>query len=152
MKFEVKNSKSCRGTDGIAWSATLWIDGKKACEAMDSGRGGEINLFWVDKDLEKRFNEYVAALPIDISNLDLFPQRRKLDAGDVIAVLVDIHENIKKETAWIKRKCKTNTVFTLLGDIKGEFRTVKAVFTPAVKAFMVKKYGNKIEKIYNETI
>ena len=140
MKLTIKNSKSFPTQDGIAWSATLYIDGIKAAYAYDEGNGGEISVEWVNLDLEKKFGEYVDTLPLESGH--------KQDAGAAIAGLVDQHEADKK----IKRWCKTQTVFQLKGDTFGHFRTVKSPFAPAVKKYLVDKYGDKLDTIYNETL
>jgi hypothetical protein len=46
----VKNVRSCRGHDADAWSAVLYIDGKRACEVADDSYGGEYHIHWFSDD------------------------------------------------------------------------------------------------------
>lgn len=141
MKFEIKklSIQTRLSQETLCFSADIWVDGKNIGEVTNQGHGGCNNYYWHDAVKGKELEDF-AKTTVTKYNFD------QLD------ILVD--EVISKMQAdkEIKRWCKTKTVFTLLGDIEGEFRTVKNVFTPEVKAWLVNKYGDKIAKIYNETV
>jgi hypothetical protein len=42
----IKNYRECEGMDGIAWSGTIYVDGKKAAFARNSGSGGPNDYDW----------------------------------------------------------------------------------------------------------
>jgi len=141
MKFEIKklSVQERLSEETLCFSADIWVDGKKIGEVTNRGHGGCNNYYWHDAVKGKELEDYAkrTVTKYNFDQLDIL-------IGGMIATM-----QAEKD---MKRWCKTKTVFTLLGDIKGEFRTVKHVFTPEVKAWLVAKYGAKIDKIYNETV
>lgn len=145
IKLSVKNSKSMNGRDGIAWSCDLYIDGVKAAYVYDGGFGGMVDFDWYNRDLEKKFNAYVDALPLDMSDPDIFPEGMKTDGGTLVAGLCDELEMEKK----LKRLCKTKTVVRMKDD--GEnFSTFKVLFSADVKAKILQKHGDNVVEFVNE--
>jgi hypothetical protein len=61
MNFTVKNIKSFNGHEGIGYSATLYLDGKKFAEVLDDANGGEVDVNCFDwKDPNKvTINTYI---------------------------------------------------------------------------------------------
>jgi len=65
MKIELKSIKHMDGHEGIAFSAKLYIDGKRVGNVRDDGNGGEVYI-WIDpafKKLEKEAREWALGLP-----------------------------------------------------------------------------------------
>ncbi len=141
MNFEIKklSVQERLSEETLCFSADIWVDGKKIGEVTNRGHGGCNDYYWHDAVKGKALEDYAkrTVTKFNFDQLDII-------IGDVI-------EKMQSEKQ-IKRWCKTKTVFRLLGDAAGEFRTVKSLFTPAVKTWLVGKYGSKIEKIYNETV
>ncbi|MFA5419833.1 MAG: hypothetical protein WC341_15375 [Bacteroidales bacterium] len=143
MKIELKNVKinSQLSEETACFSATLYIDGKKAGTASNRGCGGSNEIHIFDPKLRDEFNAFCKAQPLPKGWGDL-----PMDADLYISLLLEKLE----ETQQLKRWCKKSTMFRLKGDKKGEWRTVKHVFNAEVKAFLVGKYGDTIETIANE--
>lgn len=58
---------------------------------------------------------------------------------------------VTKEAAKkLTRLGKKETLFRLVGDAPTSWRTVKHVFDPSVKKYLVTKYGTQLEIIANE--
>lgn len=141
MKCELKKLQvyARMSEETTAFNAELWIDGVKAAECKNSGRGGNNDIYFIDRALEKRFNEYCASLPNE-PEYDL-----KMDADLFISMLVEETEAKKK----LARHTKTKVLFRLPGDKKGEYRTVK--FQPGKRdealAWVKNKYPNIAELV-----
>jgi hypothetical protein len=147
--YTVKNVKTFEGMEGGGFEVTLYKDGKRIGKACDDATGGEINLF-LDDGEEDLLHAHCAALPKipwDYPELDAKePEGMQPDVGTFIEDLV-----VKYTTQqWLKRNCKTKTMFRIKGDKKDAWRTIKGKFTPQIKAWIVKKYGDTIERIANE--
>jgi len=56
----------------------------------------------------------------------------------------------KKAEQRMKRQCKTKTLFRLVGDEKGRYWTMKAVYSSVIKTRLEMKYGDKLVEIINE--
>ena len=129
------------------FSAELWTDGKKLAIVSNSGQGGSNNYDFnmtIDGTRWNAFSEWCKAQPHEFDFLyedqvvdTLFSEWLKAD-------------DIRRQKAQMKRWCRTQTVFRLKGDKPDSWHVVKCLYTPAVKEYMVKKYGDRIECIANE--
>ena len=161
-RLSIKASRSCRGREGIAWSATLCVDGKPAAQISDDGNGGMLHWDWIggrgffsgeERDggpspaltpAGQVWHDYVAALPAD-------------DCGAVtdataIARLVDEDESARKCARIDKKEVR----FRLAGDASDCFRTIgrpdKAALTEqdriSIRLYLAQKYGQRLVKVY----
>ena len=151
MNIQLKNVKVCNwaSQETTCFDATIYADGKKIGTASNQGTGGSNNYHIPDADMRKAFHAHCKSLPPvpwgdEEWAKDLAPMES--DADIVIGDLLAKYE----ETKQFKRWCKTQTCFRLKGDDLGSYRTVKAKYDPRVKAFIAKKYGDKVEEILNE--
>lgn len=148
MKVELRNVKVIKSLseETPCFTANIWIDGRKAGDVRNHGTGGANEVWFADREVQMAFDAFVAAMP-PIPNEwggDPLP----MDADMFVGRLLDEHE----ERAWATRQCRKRTLFRLKGDGTESWRTVEAPFTPAVKAFLVRKYGDAVETILNEQI
>ena len=152
MKFDFKNLKKFTGgLDGLIWSATMYIDGKKACNVLDEGNGGGLHLTWHSKELQTQFHNHVQSLPLDMTaDKRLYPNGYKKSEDVVICELVDNHENAQKTKNTIKRWSKTKTIFTMVQDPEDTYQNITVPFSEKVKEAILKKYGEGISKIYDQ--
>lgn len=101
MKIEIKNLKQlAMGREGIPFSASIYIDGKKAGTVTDDASGGEYRYYFEDRELLKRFEEY--------GNSQFYeePFRGKPMAkgpDGVIGELVDKQTEEKELRRWCKK-------------------------------------------------
>lgn len=58
----------------------------------------------------------------------------------------------KAQEAKYRKQCKAATLFRLSNDVEGRYWVSKVPYSPAVKAQLQAKYGNKLVEIINETI
>lgn len=139
-KFEIKNYKECMGREGYAYSCTLYMGDPKVrvCLVNQLGDGGEIRMEWLPgcATFKQEWDAYVANLPED--------EGLQPDDGMAIATIIDEWETEKKLKKW----CKKWTVF-LLKDEEG-IRTLNVPYSLVIGDNLRKKYGDKLEKIYNE--
>lgn len=166
MRFQIKKFQKCRGTEGYAFSFDLFVDGKKYAEVIEEGCGGCLLVHWEDSrygggPMEKAVDAYVAALPpIEVSEIygenwrtefpDLvakYPDGKKQEETDMFLYsLVDQFENEKH----LKRLCSKKTLFRKPNEEYkyGEYSTIAAPFSPAIKARIEAKYPGAV--ILNE--
>jgi len=144
--FELKNLKSFEGRDGLCFSVTVYIKGKKAFVATNDGHGG-CNFYdpcdlVQGKALLNDAHEFAKSLP---------PYKFEGWDGEVacdLDILIDELLAEKQERDFFKKKCKNYTLFKLPDAKKGEYLQIKAVYTPSIKAHVLSKHPNAI--IINE--
>lgn len=151
MKIELKNLKIAKflSEETPAFSATIYIDGRKAGTTDNNGQGGS-NRYHFDAfngkkgyEIEQEVQEWASTQPSDKD----FPQL-KVDLDTIVARLMDQEEERKQ----LKRWCKKETLFMLEGDdtSKCQWRTVKAPYSDRVQAYLDNKYGTKVLRIANK--
>lgn len=106
---QLKNYKQAMGTDGVAWSATVYIDGKKRGVVIEGGYGGEMNYngdagFY--EELTKRANLYY----------EKFDPEFKGSEPDIF--MCQILELMDTEKFWNKSAKKGYPVVIKMGFIK----------------------------------
>ena len=139
--YTVKNSKSCRGRDGIAYSCTLHRDGKKVADVQNEGNGGETRWDWVNAVEEKAFEEYALT---QISTIGGEPEPMNPDM--LIASMLDGLETVKR----IKRLSKKTMLFSLKDDLEdGSIRTMKMPYSDEVRDMVLARYGDRVKVIYD---
>lgn len=147
--FEIKKHKSCDGSDGIAYSCELWVNGRLGAFVNNEGRGGSTWFRWVDADLERITTNYVDCLPLIPSKteteLQLWPNGRSNDLECFIAELCDKEDEEKR----IRKLCRTKTVFRLKSD-EEHLYTLTNPFSAAAAAHLRAKHGDNLKEIFNE--
>jgi hypothetical protein len=149
MNLELKKVKTWTGRDGLGCQGELFVDGKPAIRFHDDGNGGEMFFDVFNADLMTRLQEHVKTLPAEEVNIGsddkphMFTTQPSLER--LVAQLLDQRDHDK----WLKRHCQTKTLFRLPGDKEGAYRNMKAPYSAAVKAQIIKTYGNDVE-IINE--
>lgn len=141
MKVEVKSVKTAGhlSHETVAYSASIYVDGKRIGLVRNDGQGGCNMYDWFDREAGRRLEEHAEAQETehDFEKLDQF-----------INALADEFEERKA----LKRKCKTHVLFRLKGDEEGSWRTIRAKFEPRVENHIRTKHGDNLEAIANETI
>jgi hypothetical protein len=145
MNVTLSKVKVCEfaSEETVCFKAELVIDGVKAAVVGNDGKGGSNYYHFDDRTVEKAFNAFCEAMPPVKSEVGDLP----MDADLYVGELLDAWQN----AAFLKRHCKNKTVFRMPCDKAGEYRTIKNPFTPAVKDFLLRKYGPKVE-IMNEKV
>jgi hypothetical protein len=136
------NRKLSEETD--CFSATLYLDGKKAAEVGNRGQGGPNEYHWVDRATETRATQYAESLP----PVEFHGTKLSMDLDLWIANLLQAADERKQKLGW----CKKATMFRLKGDDPGVYRSIAVPFTANVKAHLVAKHGGQLEEILNETL
>lgn len=151
--YQIKNLRSCEAADGVAWSGTLYRDGKRIAKVRDGGNGGMLDIDWLDhrriglvgtSDEHDRIEAYVATLPGERWEGRVI----EADIETFVAELADHAENMTR----LKRHCRTKTLFRLVGDERGAWRTLKIKYQNHIGDYIRKKYGDDLLEILNETL
>lgn len=171
MEYTLQGIKTFRGTDGQGLNATLYRDGIKVAFVIDAGCGGDVDWQWFDRQAPRETVHSVNSQGTPFT-IQCTPEEAKLyeflrgktwkfdksfglgerdiqiSPSYFIAELANdtINENR------FKRLCKSKTVFRLKTDEKDCWRTLNAPFDKRVKDLIVRKFGDQIESIMNETL
>ncbi len=121
------------------FSAEVHLDGKKVGEVKNAGHGGSHQYHWTNRDIGTKIQKWamIQNLEFDFEKLDQIIDKLLLEF---------------EEKRQLKRWCKKEIVFRLKGDKVGNWRSVKGVFTPAIKTALVNKFGDQLERIANESV
>jgi hypothetical protein len=154
VMYTLKGLKSWRGREGYGFQVKLVADGKVIAEVTDEAHGGQIRWDSRDDAALRAFGvAHGLVAPSDGSDVptpnDLYSSRtgweKELEVEEVyataICTMVDALENEQRNKKQVRRWCKTETVFRLPDDKEGAYRTVKAVYAPPVRKFILQKYG-----------
>ena len=130
MKLTVKNIRSCQGMEGEAYSCTLYVDGKRAATAQNAGDGGETRIHFTDPKVRDAVYAY-AKQHEDyeyMGDSEAWSVQTTLEM--LIAKLVDDKAVEKQLKGW----CRTQTLFRTDDMPEGEYRTIRAKYSPSVAA------------------
>jgi hypothetical protein len=70
-RLQVKGIKTFKGREGVGLNATLYFDGKKVCEVMDSADGGEMDYHWIKPSWEDEVEAYVKTLTPRLASVNI---------------------------------------------------------------------------------
>jgi hypothetical protein len=133
------------------FSATIYIDGKKAGRAANRGQGGPNDIDWTDYGLSA---VYLAWLDKEVMPVDTYDGKIELleTASEKLDHLIDAALNDLEEKKWFQIRCRGKVLFRLTTDTDPDsWRTVKGAYSPAIKAWLVSRYGDQLGEIANET-
>ena len=167
--YTVKGLKSWRARDGIGTQCSLCRDGIKVAEYTDEGNGGSPLFRWEDRSVpvvmvpsvnwegqpwDRKCSPEEALLLAHIKGMTytspIDNQPRPMTEDIYLAELCDAYESVKK----MKAKLKKCTLFRLKSETyrEGEFRVLVVPYSAAAKALLVKRYGEDLMVVLNETM
>lgn len=144
MKITIKNLRinARLSEETNCFSADVYADGKKICEASNYGHGGPNMYRWASPAAEKMIADFIKTLPPIEYEGGSFAADFDCYLDGIIA-----DADLEKKA---KALCKKHTVFLLNDTPKGEFHYLKnAPYSPATKAHLEKKYGGNLKEIVN---
>ncbi len=151
--LSVKGLRSCRATEGDAFSYTLLVDGKPAASVRYGGDGGPTDFRFTDPLVEERVHQWCATLPPSP-----VPGTDHTVATSLDIVMDDVvhdMEQAKADARFGKKQAKdlqTKTLFRLKGDAPQSYRWLNVPYSLRVKESVVKRFGDKLECIINEVV
>ena len=129
----------------IAFTASLWINGKKAADLKNDGQGGPNFMWFTDRELEKAFDAYCESLPPE-PQTDEWPAM-SMDSDLWISLEVS---RIEEEKYW-KRKCVKAMCIILKRHKEGQFIQYKGwPYSPDAAKKVREKHGDDLLEIVNE--
>lgn len=149
MKVELKNIKiaTTLSEETLAFTATLYLDGKKAAEVSNRGCGGSNMYHFYDRSLEQPFFDFCKAQP------KIKWEHGELDCNEdlYLDTFLTEHQNKAARNKYIsglKRILKTKVVFILKTDETGRYwQMVNQGNIPATVELIKKRYGDQVEAI-----
>lgn len=175
--YTVRKTKVFRGREGNGFNAELLKDGKPVAFVMNDASGGPTDFDWYDNRMPRSAAEVVnppVRPTVEVTNPDngvtyrvspeeaalldhvkdmFYPPDPSFGNTPLRMGMDGFLEELvfsQKEQQALERACKNKTSFHLKNQRKGEYYTLNAPFTPAVKAHLVAKYGDNLEVVYNE--
>ena len=152
MKLTLKNVKTntTMSEETLCFSATVYVDNHKIGTVVNRGHGGPNEYQWTDPmkgHVLEDWAEKQVIVTEDPANPDkaMFVTFEKLDWK--IGEAFDAYE----ETQWLKRQCKTKTLFKLKDqENPDEWWVIKAPFCELAKHKLQQMYGGNLGEIANE--
>ena len=134
-----------------AFTASLYIDGKKAADVKNEGRGGDNHPRFLDREVEKEFYEFCKSLPPRDYGMDAdgafnetYPMNYDSFIGDLLTEWIENDD-------W-KKACKKGIVFTKHGEENnGKYWTIaKATYSKGAASHLREWLGEELKEIINE--
>jgi hypothetical protein len=127
-----------------AFTAELWVDGKKLGHVMNDGGGGASNIEVADRPRLDAVEAYAAALPSAKS--DDFAEGLPMDLDFYLALLLERHLEEKHERAL----CQKHIVLQLKNAPPGQYACYKEAYSPQAVAALRKRHGENLLCIVND--
>lgn len=105
----------------------------------------------------KSFGDMIEIIHIakSVNEANEFCEKHKtagvIDESGGLIFIANIDELVKECKKWFVTQCKNKTLFRLLTDKEGAWHVINTPFTKNVKSHLVKKYGDSLVEIANET-
>ena len=122
-----------------AFTASLYIDGKKAADVKNEGRGGDNHPRFMDRELQKEFYEFCTTLPYPGES---FNMTYDSFIGNLLSEWIENDD-------W-KKACRKGLVFRLKSDNEDQYRTTKGKYSPELSSAIRERYGDDLIDIINE--
>lgn len=147
MRLELRKVKinKAMSDETTCFSADVFADGVRVGVASNRGCGGPNEFREVVPGAAARIAAYCKTLPPPYPG-DPALGHLSMDVDTLIGKLVDDHT----EAEFVKRHCRKKTLFRLVDTPPGEYRTVNKPYSPAVKDYLTRTYGDKLARVYNE--
>jgi len=141
--IQLKNVKIAwnMSEETTAFTASLYINGKKAADVKNDGRGGDNRTWFMDRELEKEFCEFCTTLPYPGESFNM-------TYDSFIGVILD--EWIENDE-W-KKACRKGIVYTLTSHKDGEYMIWKVPYSPTMAERVREQYSEtgNLKEIINE--
>jgi hypothetical protein len=155
MELTLKNVKvlESMSEETTCFSATIYIDGKRAGHAGNRGCGGPHDIDWTDRVLGARYEKWLKDEPVPV---ELYDGKIMLldNITDKLETMIDDALNVVEQRTWLKRQCKNKTLFKLKDDDNYDnpaaWWVVKAPFSEITKHKLQQRYGENLGEIANE--
>jgi hypothetical protein len=163
--YTVRKVKKFMGREGHGFNAELVRDGVPVAFVLNNADGDCHRFDWYDKSGRETID--VSDYPHEAQRLaSVFPgeaalrghilgrtmtilgEEHRLTPDMFVAELIDNHEF----TLVMRRRCKKSTCYRLKGQKPGEYKAMAVVYSAETGAALRKRYGDELEKIYNEEV
>ena len=147
--YTVKNVKDFIGREGHGYECSLYKDGKRIGRVTDTAGGGMVD-FYLDKGEKEILDTHCKTLPK--WGKEYGDSEYDTDCDHFVTSLVSAFEANAHKMKQYRKWCKNQTVFRVVGDKDGEFRTLSQPYTESIKAHLEKKFVGQGLVIVNELI
>ena len=155
-KVEIKNLKVAEhlSEETLAFTASIWINGKKVGDAKNAGHGGmtDVDLYYWEGDQARRNNELHDELREYVKQFT-WESFDKEQVTHRVDTYIDELVSEEDERQNLKRFCRGKTAFRVPGDTyeEGQYQILKHKFTNEVAKALRDKHGKDVF-ILNETV
>jgi hypothetical protein len=151
MKYELRKVRvhPDMSQETECFSAEIWTsEGVKVARVSNDGLGG-CNSY-------DAFGDYRSSAELKAFEAWCKAQPSRLFYGITLPSNPDmcVFSMLKEwaEQKWLKRQCRTRTLYRVKGDPDGEWRTLNLPWEDHFKTFLETKYGDSLESIANLTL
>ena len=146
--YTVKGVRSHMGMDGVATYCNVYRDGKRVCEFIDEGNGGETIVRFINDDEEAVAKQFCETNTKTKKNAKAYGWR---GAWDIYVEDLCNDYDAAKEKKRMEKRIQKGTWFRVKGNTygKGEWVVIKVPFSPEVHRRLQAKYGDKLGQILN---
>ena len=106
---QIKKFKQCQGTDGVAYSCDLYVNGKLSCHVTNDGGGGVGCFYWVDKENQKIWDSWRKGLDAYLWSYNGESKSMPHDDDMALEFFLTAHDIAR----WIKRNRKNKCMVQL---------------------------------------
>lgn len=155
MKLTLKNVRihADMSEETTCFSATVYLDGVRAGHANNRGTGGPHDIDWSDRDLGAKYEAWLDSQVVPFTTYE-----GKLTTLDTVweklETMIDEALDAFEQEKWLKRQCKSKTLFKLKDkeapEKPDEWWVIKAPFSEVAKHKLQKMYGDNLGEIANE--
>ena len=148
--IQLKNVKVAHNMseETVAFTASLYINGKKAADVRNDGRGGDNHPWFFDREEEKEFHEFCTTLP-PIEDEWFAANGLELPAMNYDTFIGQLLEDWMVNDE-LKKVCKKKVAVVFKRHTEGEYSTIKGAYTPARAQQVRDHYGDELVEIINE--
>lgn len=137
LSLNIKGLKNWKTDDGGGYQFTLTRHERPIAFVHQGGFGGPLEISWKDERSKKEITAFVETLPEE----ERYGLKMK-PSLDVYLEDIYLQADIEKRfAAALARGRKKGILFTLPGDERYSFRTLKTLDSKAGEEWLVKKYG-----------
>ena len=145
MQVELKDITVCPtlSQETTAFSAELWLDGKKAADCHNDGNGGSNMLYFADQAMVQAFDKFCRSQPPEVTS---YGAPLAMDGDLYISLLLEKHQHEK----WLAAKMKKAVLYRLVEDKSDVYRTmvVNKANRKSVVDHLKKKHGARLVEVH----
>jgi hypothetical protein len=130
----------------MCFTAKLMFNGKQVAAVSNRGCGGSNEYVWLDIVCGRIIRNWADAQDFGYMYDGAWIQVAMEKLDGIVGQLVDEHQ----ELIYLRRQCKSRTLFRVVGDPPDTWRVFNSTFCAQIQSVLADRFGDTIEEIANE--